>query len=231
MGAGHRQTDRSSYRVVTALRLVADRLDGVTLGHPLRVAIDGITAAGKTTFANSLADDLRGRGRDVERISMDGFHHPMAVRYQQGRSSADGYYEHAYDFAALKEHVLDPLGPDGAGVVRTAIIDLATDQPVVDSVDEVGPRAIVIVDGSFLQRPEVRAGWDVVIFLRTSYEAAERRGVARDADHLGGEDNARLAFRDRYHAAQRRYIDECEPELAADVVVDVEDPAEPRFVR
>ncbi len=216
---------------MTAVRLVADRLEVVALDRSVRVAIDGITAAGKSTFADALADDLRGRGRDVVRISMDGFHNPMAIRYQQGRSSADGYYENAYDFAALKEHVLDPLGLAGAGVVRTAIIDLATDQPIVDSLEEVTSRSVVIVDGSFLQRPEVRAGWDVVIFLRTSFEAAERRGVARDADHLGGEANARMAFRDRYHAAQRRYVDECDPERAADVVVDVEDPADPWLVR
>ena len=197
----------------------------------MRVAVDGITAAGKTTFADSLAVELRSRDREVVRISVDGFHNPRAVRYQQGRASADGYYEDAYDFVALRGYVLDPLGPGSTFEYRSAILDLATDQPSKDSFHRADPHSIVIIDGSFLQREEIRPSWDVVIFLRTSFEAAERRGVERDALQLGGEATARTAFRDRYHAAQRRYLTEVDPERCADLVVDVEDPAAPRLVR
>jgi adenylylsulfate kinase-like enzyme len=41
----------------------ADRLAHATFGHPTRVAVDGITAAGKTTLANELATALTERGR------------------------------------------------------------------------------------------------------------------------------------------------------------------------
>jgi uridine kinase len=81
--------------------------------RPARVAVDGITAAGKTTFADELAALLGGIGAHVVRVSMDGFHHPRAVRDRQGRASPNGYYEDAYDLAGLRRHLLDPLGPDG----------------------------------------------------------------------------------------------------------------------
>ena len=200
------------------------------LGHPVRVAVDGITAAGKTTFADHLADQVRSHGRPALRVSMDGFHNPRAVRHRRGRASADGYYEDAYDLGGFRREVLAPLGPGGDGSFRPAVIALASDGPAPDRRSVVPPHSVVIVDGSFLQKPDLRPAWDVVVYLRTSFAAAERRGVARDADALGGTAAATAMFRSRYHAAQRRYLEECDPERSADVVVDVEDVAAPYLV-
>lgn len=210
---------------------VADRVAAQPNPHPLRVAVDGITAAGKTTFADALAGELRARGRAVIRASMDGFHHPRAVRHRQGRSSAAGYYEDAYDLAGVRRALLDPLGPGGDLRYRTAIIDLAQDTPVDDPPQQATPTDLLVVDGSFLQKPVLAGAWDLVIYLRTSFAAAAERGAQRDAQALGGLDAARAAFRDRYHAAQHRYLAECDPEATADLVVDVEDPAHPTLVR
>jgi pantothenate kinase len=58
-----------------------------------RVAVDGVDGAGKITFANELADAIRALRRSVIRASVDGFHHPRAVRYERGRYSPEGYFE------------------------------------------------------------------------------------------------------------------------------------------
>lgn len=212
-------------------RRCAELLEGRRLGHPLRVAIDGITAAGKTTFADAVAVELRQLGVPTIRVSMDGFHHPRSVRYRQGRGSADGYYEDAYDLDSVHRWLLEPLGPGGDRRYRSAVIDLARDTPVDDQPVEADAGSVLVVDGSFLQKPVLHGCWDVVVFLRASFDAAAERGARRDAEALGGLDAARAAFRTRYHAAQRRYLSECDPESAADVVVDVEDPGAPRLVR
>lgn len=209
---------------------VADRIGGLDRARPRRIAVDGITGAGKTTFAGRLVAELAPRGEPVVAVTMDGFHHPRAIRHRQGRHSADGYYEDAYDLAAIPRELLDPLGPDGARRIRRAVIDLATDRPAADPPELVAADAVLVVDGSFLQRPELRDGWDLVVYLRASFEAAAERGARRDAEALGGLDEARDAFRLRYHAAQRGYLAECNPEAAADVVIDVEDPTEPALI-
>lgn len=216
----------------------ADLIDGIAeqimaLGteRRVRVAVDGITAAGKTTFAQRLADGVQERGRPVIRVSMDGFHHPRAVRYQQGRGSADGYYEDAYDFGSARRALLDPLGLLGDGRYRTAVIDLAADEPVDEPPELAAQNAVLVVDASFPQKREVRDAWDFVVYLRASFEAAEERGARRDAELLGGVDAARSVFRSRYHAAHRRYLAECDPEANADIVIDVEDPAAPVRIR
>ena len=50
-----------------------------------------------------------------------------ARRHRQGRESAIGYYEDAYDFGALARELLEPLGPAGNRRYRTSVIDLGTD--------------------------------------------------------------------------------------------------------
>ena len=197
---------------------IADHLVG--LGRPLRVAVDGITASGKTTLARELTALVAARGRSAAHLSMDGFHHPRAVRHRLGRSSADGYYLDAYDFASFERLVLDPLGPGGDRRYRSRIIDLrsdvAVDEPPVVAPDDL----VLVVDGSFLQRDLV---WDEVVFVDTPFEVAFDRGTRRDAELLGGLEQASLAFEQRYHAASRRYLEEVGPADRASVVVGNED--------
>ncbi len=208
---------------------IAEHLIGQRPGHPLRVAVDGITAAGKSTFAAELAAALATRSRPIARVSMDGYHHPRAHRHRQGRDSADGYYQDAYDFAAFARLVLDPLG-DGRGY-RPAIIELATDQAVSPATVELAPDAVLIVDGSFLQRAELAGRWDEVIFLQTGFAAARDRGTLRDAVAFGGVELAGAAFDSRYHAACRRYLNDIDPAAHASILVDHDDPTEPRLLR
>lgn len=197
-----------------ALGRIADHLCAADPGHPPRVAVDGITAAGKTTLARALADAVRERGRPAIHVSMDGWHHPRAHRHRQGRDSAVGYYQDAYDFAAFDRWVLAPLGRGEP--YRTRIIDLATDTPVDEPPVTAPADAVLVVDGSFLQRDLT---WDEVVFVDTPFEVALARGAARDAALFGSEDAARAAFTSRYHAASRQYLSEVDPLASATVVL------------
>ncbi|MFI9503798.1 hypothetical protein [Nocardia sp. NPDC052566] len=173
-----------------------------------------------------MVDAVRARGRHGVHLSMDGYHHRRAHRYRQGRGSAVGYYEDAYDFDSFARHVLVPLGPGGDRCYRTQVMDLASDLPVDDDYERAERDAIVVVDGSFLQR-DIRGLWDVVVFVDTSFELARDRGSRRDAELLGGIDKAAAAFDTRYHAASRMYLDQVRPAEAADIVIGNDDPALP----
>lgn len=191
-------------------------------GHPLRVAIDGVTASGKSTCARSLVNAVAAHGRPSVHVTMDGFHHRRAHRYRQGRTSALGYYRDAYDFDALLSHVLIPLGPNGSGAIRRRIIDLASDEPVDDLPETVASDAIVVVDGTFLHRPPLPDYWDYSVFVDTPLDIARSRGIARDADALGGSEAAGRAFDQRYHAACRIYLDEVDPRARATRVLSID---------
>lgn len=206
---------------------IADHLCEQPRDHPLRVAVDGITAAGKTTLAVELAAAIVERGRPSIHLSMDGFHHPREHRYRQGRDSALGYYQDAYDVEAFARLVLGPLGPDGDRRYRAAVLDLATDQPVVAEPLTAPADAVLLVDGSFLQHPELVGLWDETVFVETSFDAARERGAHRDQLTFGGVESARQALDQRYHAAGRIYLADADPAASATVVIGNDDVTAP----
>jgi len=199
-------------------------------GHPLRVAIDGPLASGKTTLADDLARAVQPRAPTI-RAGLDGFHRPRAERYARGRRSALGYYEDARDYAAMRRALLDSLGPGGSGRYRTGLFDLETDRPARAPLAMAGTDAILIVEGTFLQRPEFDGAWDVVIFLDIDPELSLARGLSRDSTALGGPEAAAALYRERYLPAWAMYAAACRPEERADVVIDHRDFQKPEIVR
>jgi uridine kinase len=202
---------------------LAEMISSLKFSRPVRVAIDGRTASGKTTFANELAAEIARSGRAVIRTSIDGFHMPKATRYARGRYSAEGYYCDARDLVAIRSLLLDPLGPGGDRQYRTVSFDLENDIAIAQEPLAAGPTSILIVDGTFLQRPELITGWDVTVFLDTSEDVSERRGVDRDAERLGGLQAAGQLYAERYRPAFDLYERQCQPRSIADVVVDNND--------
>jgi uridine kinase len=96
-----------------AVAEVADRIDRFSPLR-LRVAIDGFTAAGKTSFGHELAAALRRRGRSTLRASFDDFKNPWREARERGydRISGAGYYRDAYDFRLGSESVAQARRPE-----------------------------------------------------------------------------------------------------------------------
>lgn len=205
-------------------------IDSINDGVPVRVAIDGRTACGKSTFARALSADLTRIGRSVIHTTIDGFHNPKSVRYARGRLSAEGYYRDARNLAAIRHVLLDPLGPEGNREIRTEVFDLAADRPVSRPVIQVQEDAILIVDGTFLARPELADCWDMRLYLRVSREVARQRGIARDCQAGGDPAIVEANYDQRYLPAFDLYLAEAAPEASADVIIDLENFATPRIM-
>jgi len=203
-----------------AIEDVVKRISKLRLPHPVRVAIDGRTASGKTTLANALAATMQHSGRHVIRASVDWFHRPRLERHRLGRLSPEGYYEDARDLETVRRLLLAPLGPGGDRIYVAASFDLGRDEPIERAPECATEDAVLIVDGTFLQRPELRESWDLVIFLDVSAQEARRRGVERDAFALGGIAAASELYDQRYGPAFVRYDAECRPADHADVVIE-----------
>lgn len=194
-----------------------------------RVAVDGVDGAGKTTLADELARRLRTLGRPVIRVSIDGFHQPRVARYTKGRTSPEGFYRDSYDLAALEREVLSPLSPGGSGQYRPQVFDVTRDEPTLAPLQQAGPGSVLIVDGLFLHRPELRGWWHDSVFLRVPFEVSVPRGAARGPGY-GSPDPAADSNR-RYVEGHRLYFREADPEAQAGVVVDYTDLAKPRLVK
>jgi uridine kinase len=200
--------------------------------HPdrrIRVAIDGVDGAGKTMLADALAPFVIAKGRPVIRASVDDFHHPRTVRYARGRYSPDGFFLDSYDYAAFRRLLLDPLGPAGSGNYIAKHFDHRTDQPVAPRPRQSPSAAALIVDGIFLHRPELRACWDLSIFLQVDFAASRERNATRDGtpDVL----NPDTPSSQRYTGGQQRYLSECRPAQQADIVIDYNDLRAPAVLK
>jgi uridine kinase len=121
-----------------------------------RIAIDGVTAAGKTTFAAALAARTPG----ATRLTIDDFHRPPPQEY----------YPDSFDFEAFRAAVLAasrPLVADGVFLLHPDLRDLwdvtiflRCDQAVAAErgyLDEVRPETIaqLVVDTTDLAHPHV----------------------------------------------------------------------------
>lgn len=213
------------------LRTVADRILETPSPFVLRVAIDGVDGAGKTTFADELArvlemSALGASGREVIRASVDGFHHPKEVRYRLGRGSPEGFYRDSYDYEAFKEVLLDPLSPGGSGRYRTAVHDVELESPVTVPEKVAKPGAVLVSDGIFLHRPELRGYWDVSVWLGVAFSVSIPRGAQRGT----GSPDLHAPRNRRYVEGQKLYLLEADPRRHATLVINNEDLNAPCFI-
>jgi uridine kinase len=199
---------------------LAEAISSVTTTHPLRVAIDGPPASGKTTLADELAIVLRAQGRDVIRATIDDFLVHRAQRYRRGRYSAEGCYFDAHDRAALCRILLDPLGPGGDRRFQNAVFD--TDTPSSPPASTAPADAVLLFDGVFLLRPELIDRWDLRIFVSVPFEQTVDRARDRGTAPTGSTaDTAEIerSWRNRYIPAQQLYFAIARPTDHADIIV------------
>ncbi len=206
---------------------LASQIARVCRGHPIRVAIDGVDAAGKTRLADELVQPLERLGRSVVRASIDGFHNAAEVRYRRGTTSPEGYYRDSFDHTGLIDSLLQPLGPHGTRTYRRSIFDFRSDSTVASACEEALPDAVLLFDGVFLLRPELRGHWDFTVFVRAGFEITVQRAEHRDLELFGTASDVRRRYEQRYIPGQELYLSEVQPEKWASIVVDNNDPAYP----
>ena len=208
---------------LTQLVLAVKRL------HPTRIAIDGVDAAGKTTLADELATSLQARGRHAIRASIDGFHQSREIRYRRGSDSPEGYYHDSFNHEALRKFLLEPLGPSGSLDCRTTVFDFCRDSVTPSLTLQAQADSILIFDGVFLLRPELKSSWDYAIFVEVDFAIGIGRAKQRDKFLFGTAEQVEERYRQRYIPGQSIYLESCRPQEIADVVVYNNDLANPEL--
>jgi uridine kinase len=207
-------------RLISDVAAIIDRLSP----RRLRIAIDGRTGAGKTSFGHELAAALRLLGRSTLRASLDDFKHPWRDARERGydRLSGAGYYRNAYDVRSAVELLLIPAGPGGSGEVVLCAHDPLTGVDHRDTVVTAPEDAVLVVDSVFAMRPEYDTNWDFRIWLEVDPTIAVARGIRRDIDTEGVVEATRVR-RERYGPAEEIYIAEVRPISRADLIIDNND--------
>lgn len=199
------------------LERLADAVGGARrAGQVVRVGVDGVDGAGKTVFGDELAVLRRRRGASVLRASVDGFHNPPEVRYRRGRGSPEGFFLDSYDYPALRRLLLEPLGAQGDRWIVQQIHDVHAEMPVDHVVESAADVDVLVFDGIFIHRPELRSLWDRSVLLEVGFEVSIPRGAGRGY----GDPDPAAASNHRYIEGQRHYLRTCDPHRHATWVVD-----------
>ena len=102
--------------------------------------------------------------------------------------------------------------------VTPAVNDADRDRPVHPEPVVVGPDTVLLVDGIFLQRPELADVWDAAVWVDAPFEVSVPRGNARFAgDH---DPDRRRSQTSDTSGGQRLYLAAVDPRARATWVLD-----------
>ncbi len=180
-----------------ACALLNERL-GATV---LIVAIDGGGGAGKSTLARAISDAFAGC---VSIIRCDDFYRPL----DSLECSPEVAYEKYFDWRRLRDEALLPLR--ARKTARYRRYDWSTDR--LAEWIEVKPREIVLVEGVFSMRPELRDLIDVAIFIETPRDERIRRMASRLQSDT--------AWMESWLAAEGWYLEHVAPHRSADLILE-----------
>jgi len=210
----------------TLLKGIAEMINSIQRRPPVKVAVDGVDAAGKTVFADELHPLLEERGREVIRSSMDWFHNPRRLRHARGRMDPEGYYLDSFNYRVLLDYLLLPLGPGGSLIYMDKAFDYRIDQRLDVPFKKAGSDSVLLFDGVFLLRPELERLWDLKIYLDVTFEESLRRGLEREASNSS---EVEELYMNRYIPGQKLYHIHSAPQRKADIVIDNNDPRNPKI--
>ncbi len=148
---------------------------------------------------------------------------------RRGKESAEGYYRDSFDYEALTGQLLVPFRL-GAADVTVALFDHVCNR-IHRRRQAVQAKSVLLVDGVFLLRPELRAAWELSVYLDVPESVTLARAAMRDSERLVDEDTVLHRYRQRYLPGQAIYRRECCPHDVADIVIDNADVANPQIVR
>lgn len=159
---------------------------------PIIVGIDGPDCSGKSTLAQLTLCELK-QDFSVVVIHFDDYLNSPATRERKGTLSLEAFYYDYFDWETMTA---------GIKALRSLPSDLLN---------------FVIVEGLFLFTPERRGIFDYRIRLEIDDKLLLERALARDVGHLGDEAWVRTHYLQQCIPAQKFYLNDCNPRIAADM--------------
>lgn len=181
------------------------------------VGIDGLGGAGKSTVSNLLKSKLRNKGYGSYVLHVDDFIHTKHIRYNESEEEWYCYYNIQWRYDYLVKEILLPI-KNGSKIDRLIeLYDKENDNYILESID-ISQGCILILEGIFLQRKELKGYLDFIIYIDTPKELRLKRVLQRDA-YIGEIEDINNKYNRRYFPAEERYLSEYSPIENANLVL------------
>lgn len=183
-------------------RLVA-RVGGLA-ASPVLVGIDGQGGAGKSTLARQL---MRALGSTALVVEGDDFYRDMPEVARVALDARQGIDQY-FDWQRLRREVMEPVRR-GEPALRYQRYDW--ERGSLGTWVEIPTPDVVVVEGVYTLRPELRDFLHVKVYVEASEETRRQRQITR-AENSN-------AWIERWMAAEDLYVADTAPRAVADLVV------------
>ncbi len=186
----------------------------------LVVAIDGYSAAGKTTLLKKFEKD----NKNVLAVFMDDFILTGKGRGQSIKKAKDKskvFELDWYDYKKIKT-LIKEFRAKNKGYYKTKIYNSDTDK--IDILKKFDlSKNILVIEGIFLFHPKLfKNMFDIKVFLDIGLAYADKRRVRRERKRWGKEyisEDSPNSWTNLFKIAYKRYLKEYSPKKQADIVI------------
>lgn len=198
---------------------IAEQIEEIYISNrTLIIGIDGLGGAGKSTISEKLYKIFCDNGYHVALFHIDDFIHPKAIRYNDNYAEWECYYNLQWRYDYLINDVVNPIRCGNDFTDKVELYDKDNDTYyLVDANVPVG--SIVIIEGVFLQRQELKDLFDYMIYIDIPEEVRLKRVLERDG-YIGNQQQIKAKYDNRYFPAEHYYIKECSPRKNADYIIE-----------
>lgn len=201
------------------MKYLLDKLKNTDISKRIYVVgIDGLGGAGKSTLVDSLKSELQNESYNSYILHIDDFIHPKSIRYNDSKEEWYCYYNLQWRYDYLIKEILDPIKRGEKIDKEIEFYDKENDTYVKKHI-YIPLNSILLLEGVFLQRKEIKDYLDFVIYLDVPQEIRLDRVLKRDI-YIGSADDIKDKYNRRYFPAEDRYILEYSPALNADLVLE-----------
>lgn len=181
------------------------------------IGVDGLGGAGKSTFVNSLKLQLQNENYYSYVLHIDDFIHPKCIRYDLSKEEWDCYYNVQWRYDYLVKEILSPIKNGEIIDKQIERYNREADEYFTQRLNLVHG-SVLILEGIFLQRKELKTYLDYTIYLDVPREVRLNRVLARDG-YIGGLEDIKSKYEHRYFPAEEKYTLEYSPIETADFVL------------
>ena len=203
---------------MTEIRVVLDNIIEIIKEKNVAIiGIDGLGGAGKSTLSEKISQRLIENQYHTVLLHIDDFINIKEVRYNEEYPDWQCYYNLQWRYEYFANSVINIIKNKATGSVDVELYNKDKDTYRIQnySIEE---KTIVIVEGIFLQREELRGLFDFMIYIDVPEDIRLKRVLLRDI-YICNQQQIIHKYKNRYLPAEYRYINDYHPTDYADYVI------------
>lgn len=181
------------------------------------VGIDGLGGAGKSTISEKICKKLESYKFNIILLHIDDFITMREVRYNTSYPEWQCYYDLQWRYKYFVETINKIKNGTTKNQLEIELYDKDNDNYYKKSYD-VTEHTVVIVEGIFLQRKELKGIFDFMVYIDIPETVRLERVLKRDT-YIGNEQQIVDKYQNRYFPAEHKYFSEYQPNKSADYVI------------